>query len=145
MSPTKPRKPSLSGEVAIKFLPRQIDANVEERQRFKIEAQATSTVNHPNIATIHDIKEVNDELFIVLEYIDGRELRERIDKNLIAPTRSYEVRIVSHIWLACLYLASGCWESAKRELTVLESIDPVSALEYRAVLKHLHHQHKFIS
>ena len=62
--------------VAIKFLPRQIAASEEERERFKVEAQAAAALNHPNIATIFNIEEVDDELFIVMEYIDGKELRE---------------------------------------------------------------------
>jgi serine/threonine-protein kinase len=68
----------LKREVAIKFLPRQISANEEEHARFKIEAQAAAALNHPNIATIHAIEEHEDELFIVMEYIEGRELREII-------------------------------------------------------------------
>ncbi|GEM_PF-4063221 len=64
--------------VAIKFLPRHIEANVEERARFKIEAKAAAALNHPNIATIYAIEEVDDELFIVMEYIDGQELKSRI-------------------------------------------------------------------
>jgi serine/threonine protein kinase len=54
----------LEREVAIKILPRQIGANDEERQRFKIEAQAAAALNRPNIATIHAIEEHDDELFI---------------------------------------------------------------------------------
>ena len=45
----------LKRDVAIKFLPRQIAVNTEERERFKIEAQAAAALNHPNIATIHAI------------------------------------------------------------------------------------------
>ncbi|RMF60751.1 MAG: hypothetical protein D6743_14540 [Calditrichaeota bacterium] len=66
----------LKREVAIKFLPRQIAASDEERERFKIEAQAAAALNHPNIATIFAIEEYDDEIFIVMEYIEGRELRE---------------------------------------------------------------------
>ncbi len=64
--------------VAIKFLPRQIAVSEEERARFNIEAQAAAALNHPNIATIHAIEEVDDEMFIVMEYIDGKELKDRI-------------------------------------------------------------------
>ena len=69
----------LKREVAIKFLPRQIAASEEERQRFKVEAQAAAGLSHPNIATIHNIEEVDDELFFVMEYIDGQELKDKID------------------------------------------------------------------
>ncbi len=64
----------LERTVAIKFLPRQITVNSEERERFKIEAKAAASLNHPNIATIHAIEEVDDEMFIVMEYIEGKEL-----------------------------------------------------------------------
>ena len=68
----------LKREVAIKFLPHHIQANDEERERLKIEAQAAAALNHPNIATIHAIEETADELFIVMEYIEGQELKEKI-------------------------------------------------------------------
>ena len=74
----------LKREVAIKFLPRQISASEDERKRFKVEAQAAASLNHPNIATIHSIEEVDDEMFIVMEYIDGEELKDKIEKAPIA-------------------------------------------------------------
>lgn len=67
----------LERTVAIKFLPRQISADAEARQRFKIEAKAAAGLNHPNIATIYAIEEAEDEMFIVMEYIDGEELKEK--------------------------------------------------------------------
>ncbi len=66
----------LERTVAIKFLPRQITADSEERERLKIEAKAAASLNHPNIATIYAIEEVDDDTFIVMEYIKGKELRE---------------------------------------------------------------------
>ena len=71
----------LKRDVAIKFLPHQISANKEERQRFQIEAQAAAALNHPNIATIYAIEESDDEVFIAMEYINGIELKDKISKS----------------------------------------------------------------
>ena len=75
----------LRRQVAIKFLPPQISANEEERKRFEIEARAAASLNHPNISTIYSIEETDTQLFIVMEYIDGVEVKEKIaayDKGL---------------------------------------------------------------
>jgi non-specific serine/threonine protein kinase len=61
--------------VAIKSLPQRIAGNAEERERFKIEAKAAASLNHPNISTIHNIEDIDDQLYIVMEYIDGQELK----------------------------------------------------------------------
>ena len=68
----------LERNVAIKFLPRLIAVNSEEKRRFTIEAKAAAALNHTNIATIHSIEESGEETFIVMEYIDGVELKEKI-------------------------------------------------------------------
>ncbi len=81
----------LERTVAIKFLPRQIAASDEERARFKVEAQAAAALNHPNIATIHAIEEVDDEMFIVMEYIEGKELREIVGAENFQPLPVYDV------------------------------------------------------
>jgi serine/threonine protein kinase len=73
--------------VAIKFLPHHIAAKAEERERFKIEAKAAAALNHPNIATIYAIEEDDGELFIVMELIAGKELREIVGATgPVAPT-----------------------------------------------------------
>ena len=69
----------LDRTVAIKFLPRHVAANEEEKKRFVIEAKAAAALNHPNIATIHAIEESENETFIVMEYIDGQELKRKIN------------------------------------------------------------------
>jgi serine/threonine protein kinase/tetratricopeptide (TPR) repeat protein len=68
---------SLERIVAIKTLPRRIAASNEERERFKREAKAAAALNHPNIATIYGIEELEDETFIVMEYIQGKELSQQ--------------------------------------------------------------------
>jgi serine/threonine-protein kinase len=71
----------LDRTVAIKFLPRHVAANEEEKKRFVIEAKAAAALNHPNIATIHAIEESENETFIVMECIDGQELKKLINNN----------------------------------------------------------------
>ena len=68
----------LERTVAIKFLPRKIAAQDDEKKRFKVEAKAAAALNHPNIATIYQIEEVDGELFIVMEFIEGQELRQLV-------------------------------------------------------------------
>jgi pentatricopeptide repeat protein len=79
----KAQDTKLDRPVAIKFLPRQLAADAEERKRFEREAKAAAALNHPNIATIYAIEEIDDpqrgnEQFIVMEYIDGQDLRKYI-------------------------------------------------------------------
>ena len=72
----------LKRKVAIKFLPRHIASDAEERQRFEIEAQAAASLNHPNITTIHAIEESEEQIFIVMEFIDGVELKDKIKSGV---------------------------------------------------------------
>ena len=83
----------LKRNVAIKFLPKHIAADSEERERFKVEAQAAAALSHPNIATIHAIEESADEMFIVMEYIDGQELKDRINAGPLTVDESIDIAI----------------------------------------------------
>jgi serine/threonine protein kinase/Tfp pilus assembly protein PilF len=83
----------LERKVAIKFLPRYIAGNSEERERFKIEAKAAASLNHPNIATIHAIEESGDDTFIVMEYIDGIELKDKIKSGPIPTKETLNIAI----------------------------------------------------
>ena len=85
----------LKRDVAIKFLPNYISSNEEERKRFEIEAQAAAALNHPNISTIFAIEESDGQMFIVMEYIDGIELKEKIKSGPI-PNRE-AIKIASQI------------------------------------------------
>ncbi len=67
--------------VAIKFLPKKLAIHGEERERFEQEAQAASSLNHPNICTIHEIDTAGEETFIVMEYVEGVTIREWIRKK----------------------------------------------------------------
>jgi non-specific serine/threonine protein kinase len=72
------RDPRLERPVALKILPPDLAFDADRMQRFTGEAKAASALNHPNVATIHDIGESDDVRFIVMEYVEGRTLAEKI-------------------------------------------------------------------
>jgi serine/threonine protein kinase/cephalosporin-C deacetylase-like acetyl esterase len=67
--------------VAVKFLPRELSSSREARERFILEARAAAAFSHPNICTIHEVDERLEEPFIVMEYVEGETLSERLKKG----------------------------------------------------------------
>jgi serine/threonine protein kinase len=68
----------LQRPVAIKMLARQLAAGPKARNRFIREARAAAAINHPNVVTIHAVSETEGVPFIVMEYVEGRSLAQRI-------------------------------------------------------------------
>jgi eukaryotic-like serine/threonine-protein kinase len=67
--------PVLDRLVALKVISSDIDATEELKARFYREAQACAKLNHPNVVTVHDLGEDQDRLFIVMEFLEGEELK----------------------------------------------------------------------
>jgi len=73
---------NLERNVAIKFLPTHLKEDSDNVGRFIREARAISALNHPHIVTIHESSECELGLYIVMEFVEGRTLRETISQGL---------------------------------------------------------------
>jgi len=75
------RDTKLKRSVAVKSLPAALADNSTARMRFRREAELLASLNHPNIAIIHDIIEEDKSGYLILEYVPGETLSERIARK----------------------------------------------------------------
>jgi TolB-like protein len=86
-----PRTPSPSTDtrldrtVAIKVLPEHVAADPDLKQRFEREAKTISSLNHPHICTLHDIGSQDGVVYLVMEYLEGETVGERIQREALSP------------------------------------------------------------
>src|SRR6266478_9019827 len=71
----------LDRAIAIKILPDHLSQNPEAQQRFEREARAISSLNHPNICTLHDVGHQDGTDYLVMEYLEGETLADRLAKG----------------------------------------------------------------
>ena len=69
--------------VAVKILPSHLSENPEAKQRFDREARTISSVNHPNICTLYDVGHQDGIDYLVMEYLEGETLSERLSKGAL--------------------------------------------------------------
>jgi serine/threonine protein kinase/predicted Zn-dependent protease len=79
--------------VALKFLPPHISDHPEEKARFVHEAQSASALNHPNVTTIHQVDEFEGQMFIVMEYVEGKTVKEIVEKETPSIKRILDIAI----------------------------------------------------
>ncbi len=81
----------LGRHVAVKFLPEDASGVRRALDRFQLEARAASSLNHPNICTIHDVGMQNGQYFIVMELLEGRTLKRLIQTKALRTSRVIEL------------------------------------------------------
>lgn len=77
--------PKLGRDVALKVLPRRFTQDLERRSRLLQEARAAASLNHPNICTVYDVGEVDGQVYLTMEIIQGQSLSARLDERPLSP------------------------------------------------------------
>jgi len=85
------RDTRLLRDVAVKVLPASFAAHPDRRARFEQEARAASALNHPNIITLLDIGDADGMLFIAMEYVEGKTLRELLTAGSLPSRKVLEI------------------------------------------------------
>ncbi len=87
------RDSDLDRDVAIKALPEELAADSVRLERFEREAKTLATLNHPNVAGIYGVEEQGGRKYLILEYVEGETLGERLDRGPIPVDESLEIAI----------------------------------------------------
>lgn len=111
------KQEKLDRYVAIKVLPPYYAADPAFVERFKLEARAMARLSHPNIVTVHDTGEGDGRLYIIMEYVSGGTLRERMTAGM--PLRDV-TRIIHEI--------AGALSYAHAQGIVHRDVKPVNVL-----------------
>ena len=83
----------LDRTVAIKVLPEHLADDPQRRERFEREARAVSSLNHPHICTLHDLGEQDGIHYLVMEYVEGHTLQQRLEKGRLPLDQALEYAI----------------------------------------------------
>src|SRR5262245_21274696 len=85
------RDSKLKRDVAIKSLPEEFSRDADRVRRFQREAEVLASLNHPNIAGIYDLQQVNGSRYLVLELVEGETLADRIQRGPLPVEEALEI------------------------------------------------------
>jgi serine/threonine protein kinase/tetratricopeptide (TPR) repeat protein len=77
----KAKDTRLERTVALKFLPPELTRNEEAKKRFIQEAKAAAALDHPNICTVYEVDEADDQTYIAMSYIEGQSLNDKLKEG----------------------------------------------------------------
>jgi serine/threonine protein kinase len=120
----------LDRKVALKLLPAVLTDNKEALRRFIREAKTASSLNHPNIITIHEIGEAEGVHFIATEFIDGQTLKHRLAATRMKLTDILDISIQAASALQAAHAAGIIHRDIKPENIMLRPDGYVKVLDF---------------
>jgi len=120
----------LKRQVAIKFLNNEFRKDPERMRRFTQEARTASALNHPNILTIHDIGDADENQFIVSEFVDGETLAARIGKGKLKANDALEIALQVASALKAAHKAGIVHRDLKPENVMIRHDESIKVLDF---------------
>jgi serine/threonine protein kinase/tetratricopeptide (TPR) repeat protein len=87
------RDTKLDRKIALKVLPPEAAEDQGKLERFRREAKAVASLNHPNIVTIYSVEEIDGLHFLTMEYVEGKALSETVPSNGLQLQRFFDIAI----------------------------------------------------
>ena len=120
----------LNRKVALKFLPPAIAQDLHARARFLREAQAASALDHPNVATIYEIGDWDQQLFIAMAFYEGETLRERLERSPVTVQEAAAILLQLATGLAAAHHAGIVHRDLKPANVMLTRDGQVKILDF---------------
>ena len=121
----------LGRQVAIKVLPTELTRDLPRIARFEQEARAASSLNHPNVCTIHAFGETADGIrYIAMEYVEGKTLRDRLATTRLSSREALDITIQVTSALSAAHAAGIVHRDIKPENVMLRPDGLVKVLDF---------------
>ena len=127
----------LGREVAIKLLPRAFEADEERRRRFLREARAAAQVAHPNLITVFEIDEADGRIFIAMELVDGKSLRDRLAAGRLPLDEALRITREIARGVARAHASGIVHRDLKPDTVMLASDGSVKVLDFGLAKQHV--------
>ena len=126
----KVRDEKLRRDVALKVLPAELVEDPERRRRLVREARSAAAINHPNIATVHEVDEAEGTVFIAMELVAGETLRSLIGGEPLAIPEALRIATEIAEGLVAAHQAAVIHRDLKPENVLIRADGHVKILDF---------------
>src|SRR6266496_828760 len=124
------RDTKLGRDVALKVLPAEVSSDPERRRRFEAEARSASALNHPNIVTVYDIGSSDSTIYVAMEMVEGKTLRELILAEPLPTRKLLEIAVQVAEGLAKAHAAGIVHRDLKPENLMISKDGFIKILDF---------------